>query len=55
MKEADVADTVQAVLECSKSRTLREEHKNTIKAFIQVGVFLWLEELETEICRRERR
>lgn len=55
MKEADVADTVQAVLECSKGRTLREKHKDTIKAFIQVGVFLWLEELEAEICRRESR
>lgn len=49
VKESNVADAIQAVLEGSKGGALGEEHENTVEAFVQVWVFFGLEELEAEI------
>lgn len=54
MKETNVADTVQAVLEGSKGRTLREEHEDTVETLVQIGVFFWLKELKAEVWRGDR-
>lgn len=52
MKETDVADTVQAILERGEGGALRKQHENTVEAFVEVGVFLGFEELEAEIYER---
>lgn len=45
------ADAVEAVFEGREGRGLREKHEEAIEAFIEVGVFLGLEELEAEVWR----
>lgn len=49
VEKADVANAVEAVFQGCKGRALREEHENSIKAFVEVWVFLWLEELEPKV------
>lgn len=50
MQEANVADTVEAIFQRCESRTLRQEHEDTVKTFIKKGIFFGLEELEAKIC-----
>jgi hypothetical protein len=50
MEDANVADTVQAVLESGEGGALGEEHENAIETFVEKGVFFRLEELEAEVC-----
>lgn len=49
MEETDVADAVEAILECGEGGALGEEHEDTVEAFVEVGVFFGLEELEAEV------
>jgi hypothetical protein len=49
MKESDIADAVQPVLQCRKGRALRQEHENAVKAFVEVRIFFGLEKLKAKI------
>ena len=50
MQESDGGDGVQAVFEGGEGGGLREEHEQAVEAFVEVGVAVWFEELEAEIC-----
>ena len=49
MEKTDVANAVEAVFERCKGGALREEHKDAVEAFVEVGVAFWFEELETQV------
>jgi hypothetical protein len=55
MQVADGADAVESVLERCKGGGLREEHQETVEAFVEVGELLWLKKLQTQIWEGERR
>lgn len=40
MQVPNSTDAIESVLERSESRRLRQQHEDTIHAFIKVGVFL---------------
>jgi hypothetical protein len=40
------ADTVKTILECGKRRGLREQHEQSVKALVEVRIFLRFEELD---------
>jgi hypothetical protein len=46
---ADGGDGVEPVFEKGKGGGLREEHEKPVEAFVEVGVFLWFEELQAEV------
>lgn len=43
------ADTVEPVLERSKSRRLRKKHQQAIQAFVEMRILVRLEQLESEV------
>jgi hypothetical protein len=43
VKESDVADAVEAVLQRGEGGALREQHEHAVEAFVEIGVFLGLE------------
>lgn len=49
VEKADIADAIQTVLQRGKCGTLGKKHENAVKAFIEVGVSFWFEELKTKI------
>lgn len=49
MEKTDVANAVEAVFERCKGGALREEHKDAVETFVEVGVAFWFEELETQV------
>lgn len=50
VKETNVADAVQTVLQGGEGGALGEEHEDAVEAFVQEGVFFGFKELEAEIC-----
>ena len=46
----DGTDAVKAVLEGCEGGGLRQEHEEAVKAFVEVGVAFWFEQLKSEIC-----
>lgn len=50
VKESDIADAIQTILQRCKCGTLRKKHEDAIEAFVKVGVSFWFEKLETKVC-----
>jgi len=49
VEKADVADTVQSILECGEGGALRKEHEDAVETFVEIRVLFWFEELESEV------
>lgn len=49
MEVPDGRDSVESILEGSKSGRLREQHEEAVETLVKVGVFLGFQELETEV------